>query len=150
VSDREGPAPAGHEGDALSALLDGELSGADERRARAHLAACSACAAELEAVGQARSWLRALPPVDPPAGFRRRLLEGATGEVVRLRTRRAGLAALAAGAAASVALLGLVSPGEPPATPRVGQLIESHATAVGGGDPVSQLVPAGVPVSFRR
>jgi anti-sigma factor RsiW len=148
-------APGGHQGDALSALLDGELTGADERRARAHLAACPGCTAELEAVGQARSWLRALPPVDPPAGFRRQVLEGPSpvagaGEVARLRSRRAGLAALAAGAAASVALLGLVSPGEPPATPRVGQLIESHATAVGGGDPVSRLVSAGVPVSFRR
>jgi hypothetical protein len=36
-------------------------------------------------------------------------------------------------------------------TPPVNQLVEDHAaTASVAGDPVSELVPVGVPVSFRR
>jgi anti-sigma factor RsiW len=148
-----GSGGSAHLGDALSALLDGELADEEAARARPHLDACPACAAELAAVSQARSWLRALPSVEPPAGFLAGLLApppAPAGDVVRLRRRRLGLAALAASAAASLALLGLASPPEPPAAPRVAQLVEAHATAAGSGDPVSQLVSAGVPVSFRR
>ena len=146
-----GSGGSAHLGDALSALLDGELADEEAARARPHLDACPACAAELAAVSQARSWLRALPSVEPPAGFLAGLLASPpAGDVVRLRRRRLGLAALAASAAASLALLGLASPPEPPAAPRVAQLVEAHATAAGSGDPVSQLVSAGVPVSFRR
>jgi anti-sigma factor RsiW len=148
----DGSGGSAHLGDALSALLDGELADEEAARARAHLDACPACAAELAAVSQARSWLRALPLVEPPAGFLTGLLAPppAAADVVRLRRRRLGLAALAASAAASLALLGVASPPEPPAAPRVAQLVEAHATAAGSGDPVSQLVSAGVPVSFRR
>ncbi|HJV08320.1 MAG TPA: zf-HC2 domain-containing protein, partial [Acidimicrobiales bacterium] len=63
-----------HLGDALSALLDGELPVAQADQAHAHLAQCPVCAHELAAVTQARSWVRALPPVDPPFGFYERML----------------------------------------------------------------------------
>ncbi|MGI8778017.1 MAG: anti-sigma factor family protein [Acidimicrobiales bacterium] len=160
--------PSGHLGDALSALLDGELGGAGAAEvARAHLAGCPACAAENLAVSQARTWLRALPPVEPPADFYPRLFatdvvdpgpagpgpaHGAT--VVPLdrapRSRwRAGVAAMVACAAATVVVLGLVAPHDASTAPPVTRFIEAHATAGGGGDPVSDLAPAVVPVAFR-
>jgi hypothetical protein len=126
------------------------------------------CGAESIAVTQARSWLRGLPPVEPPADFYVRLFAAGAGEahdageapgargaavtslVVARRSRvRAGVAAMAACAAATVVVLGLASPHESPTTPPVTRFIEAHATAVGGGDPVSQLAPAVVPVAFR-
>ena len=69
------PEARGHLGDALSGLLDGELGAAQQDAAQAHLAGCPACARELSAVRQARTWVRALPPVDPPSGFYERVLE---------------------------------------------------------------------------
>lgn len=134
---------AGHAGDALSALLDGRLDAADERVVRAHLAGCPACAAELRDVELARSWLRALPAVDPPFGFYERLLGS--------RRRRWGAASLAAAAAASVAFVSVLPAREAPVKPAVASLIRTHAvTASVDGDPVSQLATAGVPVTFRR
>ena len=150
MSDGDWASGSGHLGDALSALLDGELTGAAADAARAHLAACRACADELAGVDAARGWLRSLPPVEPPAHFYARLTADSPADVVPLRERRVGVAVLVASAAASLAFLGLASPQEPATTPAVAQLVESHATAAGSGDPVSQLVSAGVPVSFRR
>jgi anti-sigma factor RsiW len=140
-----------HLGEVLSALLDGELAAGQEEVARAHLARCPACADELAAVRQARTWVRALPPVDPPFGFYERMLLDANGYQVRpgLR-RRAGLAALGA-AAAAVTVLGVGSPSPRPVNPAVPRLVEAHATSASvGADLVSKLAPAGVPVSFRR
>ena len=57
----------GHAGDLLSALLDGELDAAEAARVRAHVDGCRDCRAELDAVTAARSWVRELAPVDPPA-----------------------------------------------------------------------------------
>jgi anti-sigma factor RsiW len=138
-----------HLGDDLSALLDGELTTRAADAARAHLAVCGACSRELAAVGQARSWVRSLPPVEPPAGLYERLRAGPAADVVPLRPRRVGVAVLATSAAASLVLLGLASPQEPATSPPVARLVEAHATAV-GGDPLSQLVSAGVPISFPR
>jgi anti-sigma factor RsiW len=142
--DSSGGAGAEHAADALSALLDGQLAGADERSVRAHVARCPACAAELRAVDLARSWVRGLPAVDPPFGFYERL-------VATPRRRRWAAASLAAAAAASVAFVGVLPAREAPVSPAVASLIRTHAvTASVDGDLVSQLAPAGVPMSFRR
>lgn len=147
---------AGHLGDALSAMLDGELSWAEEQVARAHLAACPECADELEAVGQARTWVRGLPPVDPPFGFYERMLRVAPRPVPRFAAppsnlrRRAGAAAFGA-AAAAVTVLGIGSPSPRPVSPAVPRLVEAHATSASvGADLLSKLAPVGVPVSFGR
>lgn len=148
-----------HLGDALSALLDGELSLAEQRTASAHLAACPACAEELRSVGQARSWIRGLPQVDPPFGFYERVLLDRPlappvyvtpfGARPGLR-RRVGLAALGA-AAAAVTVLGVGSPAARPVNPSMPQLVEAHATSASvGADLLSKLAPVGVPVSFGR
>lgn len=139
----------GHLGDALSALLDGELDRAQEEAARAHLLRCPDCTEELVAVRDARSWLRALPPVDPPFGFYERMLRDGVDARPGLR-RRAGLAALGA-AAAAVTVLGVGSPSPRPVNPGVTQLVEAHATGASvGADLLSKLAPLGVPVSLGR
>ena len=145
-----------HLGDALSALLDGELSVAQQEAARAHLAACPECADELAAVGQARSWVRGLPQVDPPFGFYERILldrpvpRPAPFGVGPARRRRAGLAALGA-AAAAVTVLGVGSPAARPVNPTMPQLVEAHAASASvGADLLSKLAPVGAPISFGR
>jgi anti-sigma factor RsiW len=132
-----------HAADALSALLDGELTPEDEGMVRAHLAACTECTAELEQVRVAREWVRALPMVDPPFGFYERLLG-------TRRRRRWAAASVVAAAAASVAFVGMIPAREDPVNPAVASLVRTHAiTASVDGDPLSQLATAGVPVSFR-
>jgi len=141
-----GPAEAGHAGDSLSALLDGELSPAEEAAVQAHLVACMVCRHEMERVGLARRWIRALPPVDPPFGLYERML-------VAYKPGRRRLAMAFVGAAAAVAaVLVSVAPAPPPAVdPAVATLIEAHATSASvEGDPLSNLAPAGVPVSINR
>ncbi len=53
----------GHLGDLLSALVDGELSGAELDRANAHVAACGACRVEAHALRRLKHELRALAEV---------------------------------------------------------------------------------------
>jgi anti-sigma factor RsiW len=159
MSDRFGSGPrfgaGAHLGEALSAMLDGELPRPAEEAARAHLAGCPACGEELLAVGQARTWVRSLPPVDPPFGFYGRMLLDRPQAVLAATPRanlrrRAGLAALGA-AAAAVTVLGVGSPSPRPVNPAVPRLVEAHATSASvGADLLSKLAPAGVPVSFGR
>ena len=146
----------GHLGDALSALLDGELPPNQETAARAHIAGCPTCSHELLAVTQARSWVRALPPVEPPFGlYERMLLErpqriSAVFDTRASIRRRAGVAAFGA-AAAAVTVLGVASPSQPPVSPAVPRMVEAHATGASvGADLLSKLAPVGVPVSFGR
>jgi len=145
-----------HLGDALSALLDGELSDDDAAGARTHLAGCDVCEAEMAAVAQVRSLLRDLPPAEPPADFYRRIRTPVVTDTPRPMPvparprRRVGVAAFAACAAATLVLLGFAAPHDSETSPPVGRFIEAHATAAAGGDPVSQMAPVVVPVSFRR
>jgi anti-sigma factor RsiW len=122
-------APGEHLGDALSALLDGELSPDEVTAARAHLAVCASCAAELEAVDAARSVLRALPVVEAPAGF----LEGLApplAPVIPLRRRSAVLSAVAS-VAASLIVLALGAGGvRSPFSPQVSGAAADHADTV--------------------
>ena len=91
-----------HPGDALSALLDGELTMADEAAVRRHLDGCGSCRAELDEVAAARQAVRGLPAVAPPAGF--------VGEVVdgRRRADRRGVAVTLVAAALAL-VVGLVA-----------------------------------------
>lgn len=131
-----------HLGDLISALLDDELTPAERAAADAHLADCAACHAELNRTASMRALVRGLPMLDPPFG----LVERA----VRTHRRRRPAAALAA-AAAIVAVAGMaMTPRNDDVAPSVGRLVEAHATATPGGDPVSNLGPPSVlPVGFR-
>ncbi len=55
--------------DRLSALLDGELTDAEERACRQHLEACEECRALLDRLTAARELLRTVPPPTPPHGL---------------------------------------------------------------------------------
>lgn len=57
----------------LSAYLDGMLDPSEKDRADRHLLRCQACRSELEDFKMVLGLLRDLPPVDPPAQFRREL-----------------------------------------------------------------------------
>jgi len=134
-----------HSGDLLSAYLDGELTPAELEGVRAHLEDCAECRRELQSLGEIRTLVRDLPPVDPPFGLYERMLQRKNRWGVR-----AGLAALAAGAVASVAMMGMVAPREAHVAPHVAQLVDAHtASASTSGDPISGMTPAAVPVSFQ-
>jgi len=68
-----------HLGELLSALVDGELSGAELDRANAHLAACGACQAEVGSLRRLKQELRALGAACGAEGIASRLL-AITGE----------------------------------------------------------------------
>ena len=134
-----------HPGDLLSALLDGELTQREEEGVRAHLDECAACRRELQYISEARSFVRDLPPVDPPFGFFERMLRP------RHRWARSGVAALTGAAAVSVAVMAFAAPREPHVTPHVAQMVDAHtASASTSGDPISEFTPAAVPVSFQK
>ena len=134
-----------HAGDLLSALLDGELGPAEQARVRAHLLECDACRREFDIVSHARRLVRDLSPVEPSFGFVQRLRRPAR------RWTHAAVASLAAGAAASVAVVALASPREAPVSPHVARFVDVHtASASTSGDPISDLTPVAVPVSFNK
>jgi anti-sigma factor RsiW len=63
-----------HLGDLTSALVDGELTGAELDRVHSHLAACAACRAETAQVRRLKRELSALGEVDGAEALTRRLL----------------------------------------------------------------------------
>ena len=63
-----------HLGDLLSALVDGELSGAELDRANAHVAACGACRVEANALRRLKHELRSLDEVSDCGDITKRLL----------------------------------------------------------------------------
>jgi anti-sigma factor RsiW len=134
-----------HAGDLLSALVDGELTHVEEQGVRAHLNECAECRRELQFISDARTLVRDLPAVDPPFGFFERMLRP------RHRWARAGVAALTGAAAVSVAVMAFVAPREPHVSPNVARFANAHtASASTSGDPISEMTPAAVPVSFQR
>lgn len=58
----------------LSALVDGELTGAELDRAHSHLAACEQCRAEAATLRVLKRELRNLSPAKPSGDFTKRLL----------------------------------------------------------------------------
>lgn len=63
-----------HLGDLLSALVDGELTGAELDRANAHVAACGTCRVEANALRRLKHELRSLAEVDDSGDIAVRLL----------------------------------------------------------------------------
>jgi anti-sigma factor RsiW len=129
------PRPALHLGDALSALLDGELERAEAARAAEHADACAVCGAELAEVTAARSALRSLPLLDAPPGVLRPAR--VRSHARRSRTRRAALTGAAAAAMGVAALLGSAQPvvAEQPA---MAALVAEHA---GASRPAPRVTP---------
>ena len=63
----------------LADALDGTLGGTKRIRFDAHRTSCQACASMFEETQAGLSWLKALPEVDPPAGFAERILLATSG-----------------------------------------------------------------------
>jgi anti-sigma factor RsiW len=133
----------GHLGETLSALVDGQLSHDDEAAALDHLAGCGPCAAELAATTAMRNLVRALPPVEP--------LRPLVAAPPQPHHRPGRLTGVLAAAAASVAMLLLSGVQHDAGSgPQVAQLVQVHTTSPVNADPMSQLAPAALPVSFTR
>ncbi|HLJ07235.1 MAG TPA: zf-HC2 domain-containing protein [Acidimicrobiia bacterium] len=153
--------PGEHLGDALSAFLDDELAPAARREAETHLAGCSDCRAELEEVAAARRAIRIMPvhatrralwgedpggAVPGPSGGPGEGWPGLTSRRPAAARRRRAAWALAAAVAAAIALL---LPRDPSVAPSLPSLADTHAARASvTGDPLSQLAPIAVPVSF--
>lgn len=90
--------PGGHLGEELSAYLDGELIAAEIPNVVGHLRSCDECRSELAEFDRARTAVRALPGVDPPA-----FLDVYRADKERAR-RRVWPAAAVAGGVAALAL----------------------------------------------
>lgn len=117
------PQPEAHAGDALSALVDGELTGPETEAVEQHLAQCPPCRAELEDVRQARSILRELPAVEPPFGA----IDRARTRVRRRGTGRWATASLGTAAAAWIVVLGVLTVPGKSVSPPVDQFAAAHA-----------------------
>jgi len=136
-----GPTTPAHLGDALSALADGELDAAEAAAAQDHLSSCAECAAELALITQARTLVRNLPTLDPPRPL-------VLGRLQPVPPRRWAAPAAAAAAAVAMALLAAVG-GDVARDPApMGRLVQVHATSAVNADPVSQLAPSAIPISF--
>lgn len=129
-------------GDALSALVDGELPPAEAAAVRAHAATCTTCRDELSALEGVRALVRSLPALDLPPGVVERVRW-----LGRRRPSRVAAVTAAAVAAAASFLFVAAAPTDP-VTPPVDRLVQVHATSGVNGDPLTQLVPVAVPVSF--
>lgn len=153
--------PGEHLGDTLSAFLDDELAPAARREAEAHLAGCSGCRAELEEVAAARRAIRIMPvhatrrllwgeepagAVPAPPGGPGGGWPGPPSRRTSAGRRRRAAWALTAVVAAAIALL---LPRDPSVAPSLPSLADTHAARASvTGDPLSQLAPIAVPVSF--
>lgn len=133
-----------HAGDALSALLDGQLTVTEAEAVRGHVATCGDCARELDDVRTVRRLVRALPAVAPPASFLAEL--GAADVVVPLAPRRLGvLAAVGGSAAAGLLLIVLAATSISLASvePEVTESVERHVSTVGALEAQGQIARSG-------
>ncbi len=71
--------------DALSALADGALPGAEARALEAHVAGCDACRTQLDGMRQVRTMLAAMPRAEAPRSFRLRQADVEAAQPVRAR-----------------------------------------------------------------
>jgi hypothetical protein len=72
----------------LSLYLDGQLSENDRQTVTLHLARCSRCSSEREALELIRRSLNALPTLEPPAGLTTALRVIASRELARRSSRK--------------------------------------------------------------
>src|SRR4051812_29326204 len=72
----------------LADALDGTLGGTKRIRFDAHRTSCGACASIFEETQAGLNWLKALPEVDPPAGFTERILLATSGVPAKATAER--------------------------------------------------------------
>lgn len=91
-----------HLDELLSAYLDGEVSAEERSCVVRHLETCPACRDDLAALHAARSMVRSLPTLEPPAGLIP--TDGQVAVVVPLRRRRRTWAAAVAAAVTALTI----------------------------------------------
>lgn len=106
----------GHIGSRVSALVDGQLSPAEEERAWAHVVGCPGCRRLVQREGWTKNQLRLLAEPaqgNQPPGLARALYDvdawAAVDAIERRSTRRRVTAVAVGGGAVGAALLGLVT-----------------------------------------
>ncbi len=114
-----------HLGDLIGAYLDGELEAAERARADEHLTGCGACRAEMADVALARSAVRGLPMLEPPAG----LLPSPVARRHRFFRPAWAWTATATAAVALVAGL-IIAPGQEATAFDIGNLVDQHVARV--------------------
>lgn len=130
-----------HPGDALSALVDGELEPAEDAEVRAHVVECPRCADELAAIRRSRRLVRLLPGIDVPDDVTTRLLalEGpdaaprSSRAALEQRRRLAAAVAVAASVAALALVGGTAAPGPGFASASFTGAAEAHADTLQAG-----------------
>ena len=131
--------------DLISAYLDGECTETERAAVAARLESDTEWQAVFAEVSAARDALRALPPVEPPAGFIEFLIDADAPKRARAhRSRRARTFAGLAAVAAIVAGFVLASPkhDNTRVAPPIATLADSHGATVSlQSDPVSGLAP---------
>jgi anti-sigma factor RsiW len=127
----------GHPDALLSAFLDDELEEATATRVTRHVAACDTCLEELEGLRRARSALRGLPDIAPPAAVFADVPTTAATPRGRGRLAAAGAATVVVALLATAFALGDGESGE--VVPPVEVVVVDHVARTGGG-PVIQPV----------
>jgi Putative zinc-finger len=137
-------APSPHPGDALLALVYGEVSKDEAERLQQHLDGCPECASNVESYRAVRRATRALPRELPSAAGLDSLLHFGAQAAARARRRRTALwtgSLLSSLAAAALAVLFLRPPGIPEggpvtasAPPSVGALAQNEVPVAGKPD----------------
>ncbi|HEY1633203.1 MAG TPA: zf-HC2 domain-containing protein [Acidimicrobiales bacterium] len=135
-----GEPAAGHLGDRLSSLLDGELTADEMAAARRHLQGCETCSRELAAIERTRQLLRGLDTPKPPESF-------VPGLLRRHRRLTLLLAAASVIAGVTAATAFAMSPPRQSITPPVNRFERIHATSTPSPDPISQMAPVDVPTT---
>jgi hypothetical protein len=145
----------GHLGDRVSALLDGQMSSAEEERAWAHVHACHQCRDLVEREGWVKTRLAGLSfdTACAPSSLKGSLLSSLSagmppGDVYLAsepdpRPRRVSLVALGGGAAGA-AVMGVLALGAAPADAPTVQRPSTPSTSV------TNPVPAGIGLHQRR
>ena len=123
-----------HEDDRLSAFLDDELSEEDALVVTRHLAGCDRCLGELEEIRSARSLLRGLPNVEPPAGMLHDVSTLAVDDDHHhwSWTARAVAASLLASAAVAAAAFAAGGEADGTVSPPIDVFVVDHVTRVDG------------------
>lgn len=125
---------AGHEDERLSAFLDDELVEEDALAVTRHLARCDRCLGELEDLRSARSLLRGLPNLEPPAMLFSEAVAAASVERLRWsRTVRLASVALAGSALIGAAVFAAGGDDGGTVAPPVELFVVDHVVRVGGG-----------------
>jgi hypothetical protein len=133
----------------LNEEADGRLAAADAARLAAHVASCSACAAEKRALASLRAAFRAVPKPSAPAGFR----EGVMSSLPRGRVRSLRLTVgwIAAAAAFLVVVVTLLPHDERSAEHETAQVrARKDAPAAAGEEAGPPPAPAAEPVAPPR